>query len=84
MVVDKQTLKDLEIFKASEDGLSIFDLLDKTVTSGGKYILEQKFKKPLASIGQIMQVQDAIAYLSENNDNWMLPFSDSIIKSLEN
>lgn len=84
MFADKQTLKDLEIFKGSEEGLSLFAMLDNTVTSSGSYCLEKRFKNPLTSVIHIIQVQDAIEFLVKNSHNWGLPFSDSSIKSLEN
>jgi DNA mismatch repair ATPase MutS len=44
MVADKQTLKDLEIFRTSEEGLSLFALLNNSVTSGGVIALKRNLK----------------------------------------
>jgi DNA mismatch repair ATPase MutS len=65
MFTDKQTIKDLEIFKPTKEGLSLFALLDKTNTSGGSYCLEKKFRNPLTSIAQIEQVQDTVEFLAK-------------------
>ena len=38
MFTDKQTLKDLEIFKSDEDTATVFGFIDKTKTAGGNFI----------------------------------------------
>ena len=84
MLIDKLTLKDLEIFKPSEENLSLFDLLDRTITSGGRFNLEHKFNNPLTDINQIRTVQETVSFISQDERKWKLPFSDRMMKSLEN
>jgi len=84
MLADKLTLKDLEIFRASDENISLFDLLDRTITAGGKFNLEHRFRNPLKDINQILTVQEAVLLISHDERRWKLPFSDRIMKSLEN
>lgn len=84
MIIDYQTLNDLEIFRVAEDGASLFDTLDKTTTAGGKYLLRQKYQNPLSSKEQICATQQTVAFLSERLHQWQFPFSDSSLKSIDN
>jgi len=83
MLIDKLTLKDLEIFRPSEENLSLFDLLDRTVTAGGKFNLERRFRNPLPDLNQIRNVQQTVVSVSRDERKWKLPFSDRTMKSLE-
>lgn len=49
MVIDRQTLADLEIFAGKAGGRSVFDRLDRTRTAGGRQLLRQRFAHPAAS-----------------------------------
>jgi DNA mismatch repair ATPase MutS len=84
MQIDKQTLKDLEIFKTSDGGMSLFEILDKTVTSGGRYRLREKFENPLNDIKQIKEVQETVSLIAGQLERWTFPFSETMMKSLEN
>lgn len=84
MQIDKQTLKDLEIFKSSDGGMSLFEILDKTVTSGGRYRLREKFENPLNEIKQIKEVQETVSFLAGQLEKGTFPFSETMMKSLEN
>jgi DNA mismatch repair ATPase MutS len=83
MNVDKQTLKDLEIFKSENAESAIFDLIDETKTLGGKYRLREKFLHPPIGIEQTRIQQETICYLTENPDDFILPFNSHQIRSLE-
>lgn len=83
MQVDKQTYKDLEIFISPEEGKSIFDILDSTITTGGKYRLREKFLNPSSEIKQILSIQEVVSFLSVHLDVWKYPFTDERMKSLE-
>ncbi len=83
MQVDKQTFRDLEVFTSPDEGVCLFDLLNKTTTTGGKFALREKFLNPLGEIEKIRLVQDAVSYLSQNTDHWKLPFNDEKMRSLE-
>ncbi len=43
---DRQTLHELEIINSDDRRMSVFSVLDKTVTTGGKDKLRKKFLKP--------------------------------------
>ena len=84
MRVDKQTQRDLEIFKPDEGGVSLFDFINNTKTTGGKYALEDKFIHPPENLEKIKIQQETIAYLTRNRGRFILPFNDQQIKSIEN
>ncbi len=85
MLTDKQTLKDLDIFRSDENTLSIFSLTDKTVTAGGSYRLRQKFLDPPGTISQLIKQQEAVRFFSESESlkNFKFPFNTQRLKSLE-
>jgi DNA mismatch repair protein MutS len=83
MLIDKQTLSDLDIFKPDETALTVFALIDKTKTAGGRYRLREKLFHPPQNIEDLMRQQDVIKYLSQNPGNYKLPFSTRQIKTLE-
>ncbi len=83
MKADKQTLKDLGIFIAEEGGISLFDYINKTTTTGGKYRLRDIFQNPPEGMQALMIQQETIRYLAENSADIRLPFNDYQMKSLE-
>jgi DNA mismatch repair ATPase MutS len=83
MQTDQQTLKDLEIFHASDNGLSVFETLDRTITKGGKNRLNERFKQPLNSLEQINETQETVKYLAEHLQQWRFPVSDQKLQSLD-
>jgi len=83
MKTDQQTLKDLEIFHASDNGLSVFETLDRTFTKGGKNRLNERFKQPLNSLAQINETQETVKYLAEHLQQWRFPVSDQKMQSID-
>ena len=83
MQIDKQTLGDLDIFKAEDDNPAVFDFIDKTKTTGGKYRLREMFLHPPEGLQSVKEQQNAIRCLFENIENVNLPFTDRQMKSLE-
>lgn len=83
MFIDKQTLSDLDIFKAGEAGLTVFDFIDKTKTAGGKFRLREKLLYPPENIKKLKLQQNAIRFFTQNYNRFILPFSSQQIKSLE-
>jgi DNA mismatch repair ATPase MutS len=63
--IDKQTLKDIDLFDHSTYG-SIFLLLNNTRTIGGKDKLGIMLRDPLTDIGRLVARRDAIRFFSEN------------------
>lgn len=83
MQTDQQTLKDLEIFRASDNGLSVFETLDRTTTKGGKNRLEERFKQPLNTVLQINEIQETLKYLAEHLNVWKFPVSDQKMQAID-
>lgn len=67
MVLDAQTLKDLEIFHADQDSQTIFSLCDFTRNQLGARALRKRMLRPFASAARIREVQDAIAFIQANH-----------------
>ncbi|MFV0420394.1 MAG: MutS-related protein [Dysgonomonas sp.] len=63
--VDKQTLKDLEIFDTFKNGKSIFSLFNFTRSMGGKRKLYNFLSSPSANLDEITERRDAIAFFQE-------------------
>jgi DNA mismatch repair protein MutS len=83
MLIDKQTLKDLEIFKTEEGTMAVFDFIDKTKTAGGKYRLREMFLHPPDNLQGVKDYQQSVRYLTENSTHFNMPFTDRQLKSLE-
>jgi len=83
MFIDKQTLSDLDIFKADEAGWSVFDIINKTKTSGGKYRLREKLLHPPETIENLKIQQDTIGFFANNFHSYLLPYSNQQMKLLE-
>jgi DNA mismatch repair protein MutS len=64
--IDEQTLKDLNVFDAS-DGTPLIKLFSSVKTSGGKHKLQEMMKSPLIDIELLTQRKDAIKYFHDHN-----------------
>lgn len=64
--VDKQTLRDLEIFDTFKNGKSIFNLFNFTRSLEGKRRLYSVLSSPMSNIDEITERRDAIAFFQEN------------------
>lgn len=64
MIIDKKSLKDLEIFESS--GVSIVELFDKTKTDGGSFRLKEIFRVPLKTHKEIEKRQELLKWLKDN------------------
>lgn len=63
MFTDGKTLRDLEIFRSRDEGPSVFELLDRTTTDGGKLALRRRFEDSLDGAESIRDVQLAVCFL---------------------
>lgn len=63
--LDKQTIKDLEIFVDSRSANSISNFYDQTKTFGGKNFLYQLMKNPITDINELRQRTELIQFISE-------------------
>ncbi len=81
--VDRQTLTELEIYSDNSTNLNIFDLLDKTVTSGGRDNLKLQFQNPYTSKDEIVDMQDVLKTISQDFEQWQIPFSKKMMDMVE-
>lgn len=68
MIADRQTLRDLEIFECRDGRPSLFDLLDRTRTPGGRTRLRERFRTPLRDVAEIAGVQYALRFVAAHGD----------------
>ncbi|MBB3187489.1 MutS-related protein [Microbacter margulisiae] len=83
MLIDTQTLYDLEILHTEDDGTPVFHLINQTKTTGGSYRLRDKLMHPPGSYELLIEQQEAIRYFSENHDQFHLPANDIQMKAIE-
>lgn len=80
-IADKQTLEDLNLvgrFKSN----SIFRLFDKTITNGGRQLMEQLFREPLINAESINERVRIFQYFGSKGVT--LPFQDKAFSAMEN
>ncbi len=63
--LDKQTMKDLEIFSDTRSRKSVSDFYNQTRTVGGRKFLFQLMKNPTADIRELRERTELIQFLSE-------------------
>ncbi len=81
--VDRQTLSELEIFRENASGMNIFELLDRTVTSGGNDNLKIQFQNPFTTASEIIAMQDVLKVISKNIEKWQIPFTKKMMDTVE-
>jgi DNA mismatch repair protein MutS len=80
---DRQTLSELEIYRDDTTGMNIFDLLDRTVTSGGKDNLKILFQNPFNTASDILEVQDVLKVICKDVEKWKIPFTKKMMDLVE-
>ncbi len=83
MQIDKQTLNDLEIFRAVDENISIFKLFDITRTVGGSNCLRDKLINPPDSFRKLRLQQQSIRYFAERDEPLTLPMGNMQLKEVE-
>jgi DNA mismatch repair ATPase MutS len=63
--IDDQTFRDLDVFHA-DDGVTVFDLLDRTRTRGGRDALRRRFRAPSSDPAFLRATQAAVRFVIEN------------------
>jgi DNA mismatch repair protein MutS len=63
MLLDAQTLRDLEIFKSETGGQSLFDWCNATRNQKGAKVLKARMQRPFSSRERIKATQASIQYL---------------------
>jgi len=66
MLLDEQTLRDLEIFRTESSGQSLFDWRNATRNLKGAKVLRARMQRPFSNPERIRETQTAIAWLNEN------------------
>lgn len=83
LFTDRQTLTELEIFRDDKSGLNVFDLIDKTVTSGGRDFLKNQFQNPYTNADDIRNMQDALKAIIAEPAKFTVPFTKELMDSIE-
>lgn len=81
--IDRKTLEELEILSDNSNSPSIFGMLDRTITRGGKDKLRAIFLEPLGNARTIVSRQDSIRWMSQNPDITKPPFTQALTDKLE-
>lgn len=68
MLVDAQTLKDLEVFEGQDGGLGLVRLIDRTKTRGGEAALRRRMLQPKSTTADIAAVQSSIRFVQAHMD----------------
>ncbi len=79
---DKTTLKDISIF-ASDADVSVFTLLDHTVTHVGRSVLKKHIQNPPDNLEQLLKTQEVIKYWTSHSEQWPKVISNGTIVMLE-
>jgi len=80
---DRQTLTELEIFSDNSSNLNILNLLDRTVTTGGRDNLKIQFQEPFTSKAEIIAMQDVLKTMSSDIEKWQIPFTNKLMDAVE-
>ncbi|MGC9150212.1 MAG: MutS-related protein [Microbacter sp.] len=83
MLIDKQTLKDLDIFGGDQDHTSIFQWMNKTRTTGGSNRLLEKMSNPPHGFDDLLIQEQTIHYLVDHDLKDRLPFGDMELNALD-
>jgi len=81
MQIDPTTLADLEALAARDGTQGILGLLDHTRTRQGHQAFRRRLERPLTSIREIREVQDALSFLSRPEP--LLPLNDEMLAGVE-
>ncbi len=65
LVLDETAQRNLELFSSPRGGITLFSVLDQTVTSMGRRRLRQWLSYPLRDVGAIIRRQDAVGELKD-------------------
>jgi len=81
--IDRQTLLELEIISDNDRIPSIFNLLNKTKTQGGRDKLRRNFLNPANSIEKIQEIQESVKHIADKTDQWKLPVDGKLMDHVE-
>lgn len=84
MIIDRQSLNDLNIFSNHDENTSVFGLLKNTRSRGGEYRLRERFMHPISDLEGIRKTQHAVRFLMHNSERFYLPASNNSLLIIEN
>lgn len=68
LVLDAQTLKDLEIFTSDSGATTLYDFCNLAKTEGGARILRQRMEQPWSEASRIRGTQEALTFVCSEHD----------------
>lgn len=83
LTTDRQTLTELELFRDDTSGMNIFDLLDRTITSGGKDNLKIQFQSPFNTARDIIAMQNTLKVICNDMELFHIPFTKKMMDIVE-
>jgi DNA mismatch repair ATPase MutS len=81
--LDYQTIKELEIMYGEGSDLTLFDLLNRTVTPGGSELLRKRFRNPLCAREDILRRQESITCIMRRLEDWDLKVFKDLMDQVE-
>lgn len=83
MHIDRQTLRDLDIFTLQPEETSLFDVLNQTRSDGGQRTLKQVLRSPLSDVNAIRERQAVIRYLRQHSEEWAYLLDNRLLVTVE-
>jgi DNA mismatch repair protein MutS len=65
--IDKQTIRDLDLFTEKKNGISIYNFYKRTATIGGQEALYEMINVPVSDFGFLQSRKDAISFFIDHN-----------------
>lgn len=81
--LDYQTIKELEIMYSDGSGLTLIDLLNRTVTPGGSELLRKKFRNPPCNREVVLRRQESITYIMDRIESWDISAFKTVMDQVE-
>ncbi len=83
LYIDRTTYRELELMSSDDQRLNIFDLINKTETSGGKDKLQRFFLEPEFDLAAVNNRHDAVKYILRHAESWELPVNKKLMDLVE-
>lgn len=80
---DRQTLTELELFRDNNNGMNIFELLDNTITDGGRDNFKIQFQSPYNTAKEIVETQAVLKLICQDIEKWKIPFTKQMMDQVE-
>ncbi|MFT6754055.1 MAG: DNA mismatch repair protein MutS, partial [Candidatus Azotimanducaceae bacterium] len=70
LVLDKHTFEDLEVFESKTEGMSLFEICDRTRTKGGRIVLRRRMAQPWSQKRHIQATHESIHFINKSRDTF--------------